>query len=265
MFDTIEEEIEALEKMYEAGKIDKTIYDQEMARLTKIVGNRKNDNNGTKKINIRIVFLLIIIVLLIWFFIDHIVIKNTEFTGDFNNIPAPIQKTAKGSDIQIIDGGGQAKINYVASYNICGRVVKVNKYYSFDIGDKLSPRDVGLSWGPLAREENHTKVKWSYGNRVLYWSSTDVNWVNQMGGTRKIGEYWSNNHLIPSDDNTKKLVNAIKEGDYVRIEGYLVNVYCKLSNNSYFTWNSSTTRTDSGNHACEVLYVTNVTWLKEKK
>lgn len=32
--------------------------------------------------------------------------------------------------------------------------------------------------------------------------------------------------------------------------------------NSTFYYNSSTSRLDTGNHACEVLYVTDIVWLE---
>ena len=85
-----------------------------------------------------------------------------------------------------------------------------------------------------------------------------------MGGTNKITEFCSNNHLIPCDNKNKKLMDSIKEGDFVRIEGYLVNVYCKKSDESYFNWNTSTSRNDTGNGACEIVYVTNITWLEKE-
>ena len=109
-------------------------------------------------------------------------------------------------------------------------------------------------------------MNWSSaGNRYLSWYSSDGLWISENGGTDKISEYFSNNHLIPSDKKIENQIKSIKENDFVKIDGYLVNVYCKKSNGSYFYWNSSTSRSDSGNGACEVIYVTNISWLELNK
>ena len=77
----------------------------------------------------------------------------------------------------------------------------------------------------------------------------------------KISECISNNHLIPSDSKIEKLIKRIKKNDYVKLEGYLVSAE-EIDGN--FKVRSSTTRSDNGDGACELIYVTNVTWLKNK-
>ena len=154
------------------------------------------------------------------------------------------------------------KINYVASYELSGRVVDVQNYYGSSLQNELSPLDVGISWGFLA--EDNDKVTWtSNGTRFLKWRTQDMTWYNEHGGEKGIGKYWSNNHLIPSDKTVEKLIKSIRKDDYVKIEGYLVNVRYDGPNGEWFKWNSSTTRNDTGDGACEVIYVTNVTWLEE--
>ena len=53
----------------------------------------------------------------------------------------------------------------------------------------------------------------------------------------------------------------IKKGDNVKITGYLVNLHWK-ENNSSRTWETSTSRYDKGDGGCELIYVTDVKWLK---
>lgn len=215
-----------------------------------------------KKIS-NIITYFIICIILIWIYKTISVTKNVEYVS-LNNLPKPKQ-VGTSENISKVINGWDVKINYVAEYKVAGRVVDVQDYYGYDLQNKLSPRDVGLTWGELAKEKNHTKLTWSsLGNRYLSWSTSDREWLNEIGGTSRITECYSNNHLIPSDDKNKKLINKIKEGDFVRIEGYLVNIYSKKSDGSYFYWNTSTSRSDSGDGACEVIYVTNVVWLEEK-
>ena len=60
-----------------------------------------------------------------------------------------------------------------------------------------------------------------------------------------------------------QLLRNVKEGDYIKIEGYLVYLYYS-NEDGRGEWTSSLTRTDRGDGACEVIYVKNITWLKTK-
>ena len=58
-------------------------------------------------------------------------------------------------------------------------------------------------------------------------------------------------------------IKSIREGNYVRIEGYLISVtYTRNGGKGYFT--SSTSREDERLGACEVIYVTDVVFLRKK-
>lgn len=215
-----------------------------------------------KKIS-NIITYFIICIIIIWIYKNINVTKNVEYVS-LNNIQSPKQARTSGNINKVINEWN-VEINYVAQYKVTGRVVDVQDYYGYDLQNKLSPRDVGLTWGELAKEKNHSNLTWSsLGNRFLSWRSSNSEWIKEMGGVNEITKCYSNNHLIPSDDKNKKLIKKIKEGDFVRIEGYLVNIYSKKSDGSYFYWNTSTSRSDSGDGACEVIYVTNVVWLQKK-
>ena len=264
----LEEETKAWKELLDTGGIDESTYNKEVTRLIQKAEKRKK----YKKIEIfdliktssKVLISIIIFVLIIWIYKNNNVKKDIEYVESLNNIQKPRQSATKGNVVKIINGSN-VEIDFVASYSISGRVVDVQNYYGYSIQNKLSPKDIGLSWGALASEQNNKKLKWSsLGNRYLSWHSNDGKWISEMGGKNKINEHFSNNHLIPSDDKVKKLISIIKERDYIRIEGYLVNVFCRKNNGSYFYWNTSTSRTDSGNGACEIIYVTDVIWLEEQ-
>ena len=86
--------------------------------------------------------------------------------------------------------------------------------------------------------------------------------LDPVGGIDGVARQCSNNHLIPADTRVKKAIKKIKKGDHIRITGYLVYIDGKKSDGTTFFWNSSTTRDDDGDGACEVIYVTDVEWLK---
>ena len=210
-------------------------------------------------------FKLIILFLILLIFLKGFVNTGeviSEDVVDLSNISAPIQYDTSGSTKTKIKDG-IADITYIAKYSISGRVIDVEKYSWYSVQDELSPMDVGIAWGFLATDEVQSKLQWtSLGNRYLSWYTSDVSWINGYGGKEKFKEHWSNNHLIPSDNKVKKLIKRIKKDDYVKITGYLVNINWKNDSGKYFYWNTSTSRADSGNGACEVIYVTDVKWLK---
>ena len=257
-----DEEIKAWKTLLENGEITEETYYKEIRRIDNriLFENQVPYTKDNDKI-VKLIGLILLGVFLILVWSSFRVNKPEEKVESLNDISEPIQTDTNGSALKIIDGK-EVKINYVASYELSGRVVDVQNYYGSSLQNELSPLDVGISWGFLA--EDNDKVTWtSNGTRFLKWRTQDMTWYNEHGGEKGIGKYWSNNHLIPSDKTVEKLIKSIRKDDYVKIEGYLVNVRYDGPNGEWYKWNSSTTRNDTGDGACEVIYVTNVTWLEE--
>jgi hypothetical protein len=61
----------------------------------------------------------------------------------------------------------------------------------------------------------------------------------------------SNNHLISGDDFIRRQVRKIRIGDQVRVRGYLAG----YSSPGVGKRGTSTTRTDTGDGACETIFV----------
>jgi hypothetical protein len=68
----------------------------------------------------------------------------------------------------------------------------------------------------------------------------------------------SNNHLIPADPVTAARIGAIHVGDQIRMTGLLVDYTVTKDGGEIFTRRTSLTRGDTGNGACEILYVTDL-------
>lgn len=254
---------------FDSGEIDLNTYNKqiEMIELRYNFNARTKNkyinriNRMSKKTKIIIVVVIIILVGYIYqkfFYID----KSRYIDADLTNLEAPIQIGAEGNATKIIDGI-IVEIDYIASYTISGRVVKTFSYLPLTMQNKISPKDVGLTWGFLAQDEYNNKVQWkATGNRFLNWRVEDGDWYRNTIGESNFQEHVSNNHLIDSNDEIKNLINKIKENDYVKITGYLVNVYYKRSDGYTYNWRSSSSRGDTGAGACELIYVTDVNWLK---
>lgn len=255
----IDEEIEGWKDLLYRGIIDKETYLREVKKLKK-----KSIFYGDNLYK----FIQKIIIILVLFYIFNSVFlvdlgKTYEYVENLENLPEPIQVDAFGGTEKEFFGK-RVSIEFMKEYSVSGRVIDVEKYLGFSMYEKIAPRDVGMAWGVLGDEKNKDRVTWkSYGDRNLMGIYVDDGWLDKIGGGDNFGKYFSNNHLIPSDKKVLKLIKKIEEDDYVRIEGYLVRWNYKVKGGLVYA-ESSTSREDRGNHACETIYVTDVKWLKEK-
>ena len=74
---------------------------------------------------------------------------------------------------------------------------------------------------------------------------------------RAIQHNSANVHIIPGNKQVSEKIQDIEEGDLIQLSGHLVNV----TGNDGWRWRSSTSFTDTGNGACELLFLDEVTVL----
>lgn len=112
-------------------------------------------------------------------------------------------------------------------------------------GDQLNMLDVCVIWGANATHPDINKLDFWNGIFTCNVSTRDrAAW--QAFDMNRL----SNNHLISDDPAIREAVAGIAVGDQVRIRGYLASY-----SGPGGTRGTSTTRTDSGDGACETLYV----------
>lgn len=211
-------------------------------------------NYGKSGKGFKIVLAILIIGIAIW-----------QFNGQgkrrgVSGIPDPVQTQATGQT-KIFSGDYTLNVTYLYEYDIKALVVSTHNYSSSNVGDKISPRDLALAWGPVAAYNNVVDFNWRQSGRWYYWNVKTYEEIDKVGGVAGVTQHSSNNHIIPADDNVRRSVNKIKVGDYVRLKGYLVSIEGSSTDGKTFSWSSSTSRSDDGNHACEVIYVTSVEWM----
>jgi hypothetical protein len=137
---------------------------------------------------------------------NKVIFKDYEYVDDFSNLPDPIQEESSGGVVKTIDKI-DFDIQFVAKYSISGLAVDVQKYYDFEYG-KLSPIDVGMSWGFMVDEND--RIHWySKGTRFLHFETKDVKWYRSVG-YEEINRHFSNSHLIPCDEKVMKLCKLIE-------------------------------------------------------
>lgn len=138
-----------------------------------------------------------------------------------------------------------------AGYAISGQLVSKRKYTS-GFMHNLSPWDYALVWGGAIQQLDRIKFK-----QVVRFCLFTYN-PDKPVDPRFIGEHMSNNHLIPSNKNLRKALALAKKGSKVKLEGYLVDVAAMKGDQYAGEWNTSLVRSDDGNGACEIIYLTKV-------
>ncbi|MBR6872649.1 MAG: hypothetical protein IKN17_03970 [Ruminococcus sp.] len=211
-----------------------------------------------KKILLVVLILLCILLLL---FIAREIYDIGE-RRSIAGIGDPIQTPADGS-AHISSFGFDVHVTFEYAYEIEGLAVHTRRYFGFtSMADAISPMDVGIAWGKVAATNELIDYGWDHNNRALVMDldPTDVGKVVAIGGTGYLLSHFSNNHLIPANFGVSHDIKKIRRGDHIKLKGYLVSVYGTRFGNEY-GWESSTSRTDQGDGACEVMYVTEVEFL----
>ena len=173
---------------------------------------------------------------------------RNPYTGP-DSIGDPVQNTLSGTETITYAGrDGPVQIVFLADYEITA-AVKNKREYTTDGASQVSPLDLVLAWGDMNRPEVDSHISYSqYGRWYEMRFDTEAP-VSQA----YIQEHSANVHLIPADDRISSRMARIRVNDCVTLRGKLVKVVFKDG-----TWTSSLTRLDTGDGACEILYVTRV-------
>ena len=132
-----------------------------------------------------------------------------------------------------------------ASFELQARVLSTEHYFA-DAESALSPVDLALGWGPMSSNEVLNQIDVQQGGRFYRWR------VDEFPIPRRdIERHSANMHIIPADQQINQTLKAIKKGHIIRLKGYLVRV----TKADGWHWQSSLTRDDTGNGACELIWV----------
>lgn len=136
----------------------------------------------------------------------------------------------------------------LAKYEIEARVLSTERY-RFDRGAQLSRLDLALGWGPMSDGEVLRHFDINQGFRLFTWRT------RQFPIPREdVEAHAANVHVIAADRVVERKLRRLREGDVVRLEGFLV----EARGPDGWTWRSSLTRHDTGDGSCELLLVKNL-------
>lgn len=146
-------------------------------------------------------------------------------------------------------------------YDISAKVVGVRKWRDWEEQDcpilkEIFPVDIGLVWGKVAEGKYSKYIKFYHtpASRFLHWKYKFPSGAESLN-QRYIAQHFSNNHIFPANDTLKWVIKRIKKGDWVKIEGYLIQMNIYKDGNKFYTISSSSSRQDAWGGACELIYV----------
>ena len=168
----------------------------------------------------------------------------------------PVQEASNGRALTTIIKGYTYTLTPRATYDISGLVVSQHRGDAlFNLGHKADPgniKDVCVVWGEAVTNGSYRKVNFTSGEFTCSYSWSGV--LTPPFNPEKA----SNNHLIPASRTIARQIGAIHVGDQIRMTGLLVDYKVTRDGRDIFTRQTSLTRSDTGNGACEILYVTDL-------
>jgi len=159
-------------------------------------------------------------------------------------LPAPLQIRVNDAPAVRL---GHHTIRPLAAFALEARVLG-REDYRFDRGAALSPTDLALGWQRMSDQAVYERLDISQGGR----------WYRYRWGAEgppipvhEIVSSSANMHLVPASETVADAIDKARQDQTVRLTGWLV----EISDGDGWQWRSSLSRDDSGDGACELIYV----------
>ena len=133
----------------------------------------------------------------------------------------------------------------VVSYNDSGGITDIWHHKRWQ--DFINLRDLCVIWGKNVETGVYRNMEF-HNDSWTCWAS----WPDSETGSLFAMNALSNNHLLADNENIKAALMASEPGDLIRFKGVLA-AYANRANG--FNRGTSTTREDTGNGACETVYL----------
>lgn len=166
----------------------------------------------------------------------------------------PVQLSTEQPPINATVGEITYNIRPLYTYDLYGLVVSKHDTHAWwdyihkEWNDNLNVADLCVVWGNNVRSGAYKDISFSSGQFVCNFSTSSSEAFAAFDQTAI-----SNNHLITDDPRIARKVGEVKVGDQIHFRGYLA----EYSHNHGFPFKrgTSTVRTDTGNGACETVYL----------
>ena len=206
-------------------------------------------------------FFLLSLAATVWSYTNKDRLPPADFYGQAL-LADPVQTETSVRPFSTEVNGIVYHIEPVADYELHGVVVSyhdsdafIDIYHHKDWKDFINVRDICVIWGDNVTSEvyrdmefkNTTWTCWAY-------------WPNREIAHRFKMQELSNNHLLANNPRVHEAMMGAEPGDYISLKGVLASY---SHSNGKFKRGTSTVRTDTGNGACETVFVENFRVVKK--
>jgi len=139
-------------------------------------------------------------------------------------------------------------ITPLADFEIKAKVLS-RENYSAGKEAELSPTDLALGWGRMSDKTVTEQLEIWQSGRWFRWKTQTLPIPR-----REIELHSANMHMLPQNEAVEEALKKVKRGDIVKIKGSLV----KVDGKDGWHWVSSLSRSDTGNGACEVVFLKSI-------
>ncbi len=180
-------------------------------------------------------------------FVEHAVLPREV-------LEEPVQGPVGERQFQINFRDVDYQIHRKYSYEIVGMVVSYRQHDG-DTGlhrrwnDHVNVADLCVVWGKNLQGVDLNQFEFFNGEFTCNFSTRDAQAWAQF-----VPEQLSNNHLITDWAELRDRIADVRVGDLIRVRGHLVH-YGEVGAPERYLRKTSITRTDTGNGACETIYV----------
>lgn len=174
---------------------------------------------------------------------------NIDYVAQVRN--EPTQTPTQKRPFETLFEDVRYEIDPQFAYDLYGMVVSFRHHdgdsrMHMRSNDHLNMLDVCVIWGDNTTNPHLDKIKFWNGIFTCNASTRD------MAAWDAFDMYQlSNNHLISDDDYIRDMVKDVNIGDQIRVRGYLASYGTQGGGKR----GTSTTRLDTGDGACETLFV----------
>lgn len=148
---------------------------------------------------------------------------------------------------------GNFHLKPLAVFSIDARVLH-RKVYRYDNQAALVPVDLALGWGPMSDQRVLDQLSISQSAR-FYW----YQYRQPPIPKEQIISHSTNVHIIPATPAIAARCKSLRAGSLIHLSGDLV----EATGPGIGSWRSSLSRTDSGNGACELMWVKEISTLSQ--
>ena len=181
---------------------------------------------------------------------------------DLASLNDPLQQPTRQNSFMVSTEGETYQVKPKFDYDLEGVIVSYHNADDFsDIWhharwkDFINLRDLCVVWGSNVETGVYLDMDFHNDSWTCWFS-----WPSAEVGQRFQMTQLSNNHVLIDDEVIKAKLMRSEPGDHIRLKGVLV----EYSNpRSGFFRSTSTTRDDTGNGACETIYVTDFEIVKK--